>query len=214
MPTIAIFNNQTGRTERYLLPASAPMPYSSGAITVGEFSARRSPVWTDLATMQAYSALAEGFAGSIEVLRGLLTPGSDSTGGLTQHFAGTALLLRPRKAECLAGRTELAESLGMFSAVQESEDSLYVDCRYLPVAGRLTAGYPTLFRGSANNYVYFLQQALISLGLYSGPLDGIFGALTDRALREFQRRALLTQDGICSGSAWVALTALSEAGLP
>ncbi len=44
--------------------------------------------------------------------------------------------------------------------------------------------------------VAVLQQALNALGFACGASDGIFGAFTERAVREFQRNAGLTADGI------------------
>jgi hypothetical protein len=44
--------------------------------------------------------------------------------------------------------------------------------------------------------VTVLQQALSVLGFACGAIDGIFGAFTERAVREFQRNAGLPADGI------------------
>jgi peptidoglycan hydrolase-like protein with peptidoglycan-binding domain len=44
--------------------------------------------------------------------------------------------------------------------------------------------------------VTVLQEALSVLGFACGALDGIFGAFTERAVREFQRNAGLPADGI------------------
>jgi peptidoglycan hydrolase-like protein with peptidoglycan-binding domain len=44
--------------------------------------------------------------------------------------------------------------------------------------------------------VTVLQQALNALGFTVGEIDGIFGAFTERALREFQRNAGVSRDGI------------------
>jgi len=44
--------------------------------------------------------------------------------------------------------------------------------------------------------VTMLQQALNALGFACGAVDGIFGAFTERATREFQRNAGLPSDGI------------------
>ena len=44
--------------------------------------------------------------------------------------------------------------------------------------------------------VTVLQQALNALGFTCGEVDGIFGAFTERALREFQRNAGVATDGI------------------
>lgn len=41
-----------------------------------------------------------------------------------------------------------------------------------------------------------LQRALAAQGLKPGPADGVFGPSTDRALRAYQRRALLPETGV------------------
>lgn len=46
------------------------------------------------------------------------------------------------------------------------------------------------------NDVYELQKSLKSLGFNPGPLDGIFGSATEKALREFQLSTGIQPDGI------------------
>ena len=67
----------------------------------------------------------------------------------------------------------------------------------------------TLRRGDESNAVKALQQRLISLGYLSGTADGVFGAQTYRAVKEFQRANALSADGI-AGSKTIA--ALNNAG--
>ena len=56
-----------------------------------------------------------------------------------------------------------------------------------------------------NVYVYALQSALKRLGLYTGALDGDFGAGTQAAVTNFQRQAKLTVDGYCGSETWTAI---------
>ena len=56
-----------------------------------------------------------------------------------------------------------------------------------------------------NVYVYALQSALKRLGLYTGALDGDFGAATQAAVTNFQRKAKLTVDGYCGNETWTAI---------
>lgn len=56
--------------------------------------------------------------------------------------------------------------------------------------------------------VTLLQQALNVLGFACGRVDGIFGAFTERAVREFQRNAGLPADGIVGADTVKALLAL------
>lgn len=41
-----------------------------------------------------------------------------------------------------------------------------------------------------------LQRSLSERGFPPGPVDGVFGPSTDRALRDYQRRALLPETGV------------------
>lgn len=53
-----------------------------------------------------------------------------------------------------------------------------------------------LYIGTHGTDVAMLQDALASLGYYYGPVDGIFGPLTQQAVINFQRTQGLTPDGI------------------
>jgi peptidoglycan hydrolase-like protein with peptidoglycan-binding domain len=63
---------------------------------------------------------------------------------------------------------------------------------------------PPLKRGAGGEGVAILQQALLDLGFAmpistrprGGSPDGIFGAETESAVREFQRKNKLQQDGV------------------
>ena len=59
--------------------------------------------------------------------------------------------------------------------------------------------------GSRSTDVRQLEQKLKELGLYSGPLDGIFGGGVESAVKEFQRSKGLTRDGIVGPETWSAL---------
>ncbi len=61
-----------------------------------------------------------------------------------------------------------------------------------------TAGTPstkTLRLGDRGNDVQSLQSRLIALGYLSGKADGIFGAATQKAVVDFQKKSSLTSDG-------------------
>ena len=53
-----------------------------------------------------------------------------------------------------------------------------------------------LKEGSRGEDVRVLQEGLACLGYHPGPIDGIFGAGTERAVEEFQKRSSLIPDGI------------------
>ncbi|MFH5183151.1 N-acetylmuramoyl-L-alanine amidase [Paenibacillus sp. TAB 01] len=57
--------------------------------------------------------------------------------------------------------------------------------------------YPTLRKGSTGQYVKTLQKALGGL-----VVDGSYGSLTDTAVRAFQKKNGLTEDGIVGPKTW------------
>jgi N-acetylmuramoyl-L-alanine amidase len=56
-----------------------------------------------------------------------------------------------------------------------------------------------------------LQERLVVLGLLPGPVDGVFGPLTDAALRELQRALGISADGVCGSRTLRAMDALARA---
>lgn len=68
-----------------------------------------------------------------------------------------------------------------------------------------TGGFPQLKRGSVSNYVLIAQDDLNTLGFRTGGLDGIFGAQTQTAVRNYQRRQGLSVDGIVGCNTWRSL---------
>jgi N-acetylmuramoyl-L-alanine amidase len=56
-----------------------------------------------------------------------------------------------------------------------------------------------------------LQERLVVLGLLAGPVDGVFGPLTDGALRELQRSLGVEVDGVCGPATLRAMDALARA---
>jgi len=57
-------------------------------------------------------------------------------------------------------------------------------------------------RGSRGAEVRRIQEELAKRGLYSGPLDGIFGGGTESAVARFQRRSDLLVDGKVGEQTW------------
>jgi N-acetylmuramoyl-L-alanine amidase len=56
-----------------------------------------------------------------------------------------------------------------------------------------------------------LQERLVVLGMLPGPVDGLFGVLTEAALRELQRGLGLEPDGLCGPETLRAMGALARA---
>jgi peptidoglycan hydrolase-like protein with peptidoglycan-binding domain len=67
------------------------------------------------------------------------------------------------------------------------------------------ASMPTLRRGSSGSAVSDLQRRLNAAGFNSGAIDGLFGSLTDAAVRAFQAARRLGVDGIVGPNTWSAL---------
>lgn len=66
---------------------------------------------------------------------------------------------------------------------------------YVNVTPNPAGGYVTLREGNSGPLVRQLQEALKKQGYYDGPVDGLFGYGTTLAVKEFQRKKGLSQDG-------------------
>jgi murein L,D-transpeptidase YcbB/YkuD len=64
---------------------------------------------------------------------------------------------------------------------------------------------PTLYFGSSGAAVRVLQRLLVSNG-YAVRVDGIYGALTETAVKAFQNQQNLGTDGVVGQRTWRALT--------
>jgi peptidoglycan hydrolase-like protein with peptidoglycan-binding domain len=62
---------------------------------------------------------------------------------------------------------------------------------------------PNLQKGSTETAVRDLQEALEALGYNPGPLDGVFGATTESAVKAFQQARGITADGIVGKITWL-----------
>jgi len=62
-----------------------------------------------------------------------------------------------------------------------------------------------LVRGSEGESVSLLQQRLRELGFYNAPIDGIYGPLTETAVRSFQSNNRLAVDGVAGSDTQFAL---------
>jgi peptidoglycan hydrolase-like protein with peptidoglycan-binding domain len=62
-----------------------------------------------------------------------------------------------------------------------------------------------LERGSQGQDVKELQEALIALEFKPGEVDGVFGVLTESAVKSFQTWATVTADGVVGPTTWAKL---------
>ncbi|WP_156324067.1 peptidoglycan-binding protein [Bacillus sp. JCM 19034] len=60
----------------------------------------------------------------------------------------------------------------------------------------------TVRNGARGNLTRVLQALLYIKGFNPGPLDGIFGGGTEKAVRDFQRAQGITVDGIVGQQTW------------
>ncbi len=65
--------------------------------------------------------------------------------------------------------------------------------------------FPVLRLGMRGPAVARLQEQLRSTGVFTGSIDGIFGAQTQAAVQAAQRRLGLTPDGVVGPATWAAL---------
>ncbi|MGB3517154.1 MAG: peptidoglycan-binding protein [Elainellaceae cyanobacterium] len=68
-----------------------------------------------------------------------------------------------------------------------------------------TADLPVLRLGMRGSAVERLQERLRVLGVYSAPIDGIFGPATQAAVQDIQQRNRLNADGIVGPATWTVL---------
>ena len=62
---------------------------------------------------------------------------------------------------------------------------------------------PVLKKGSNDPAVRDLQEALKALGHDPGPVDGIFGAKTESAVKKFQQAQEIAADGVVGRVTWI-----------
>jgi len=108
---------------------------------------------------------------------------------------------------------------GIFDATLEADVKSFQQANGLPATGTVdaatwaklpayTLASPTLKEGESGPAVAFLQQALkgqdivIEFTPYAGAIDGIFGPLTQTAVRALQTWAGQTADGVVADNTW------------
>ncbi len=111
---------------------------------------------------------------------------------------------------------ETATAVGLFRIAEGLPDSTIVDedCWAALVDASFPLGDRTLYLRLPyfhGNDVRQLQKALNALGFTCGDADGIFGAHTERALREFQANVGIDPDGIAGSLTFKAIQRLNHA---
>ncbi len=73
---------------------------------------------------------------------------------------------------------------------------------------------PTLQIGSTGQAVKELETLLAHWGYYFGPIDGIFGIQVKNAVKAYQHRVFLIEDGIVGSITWQALYSGAPVNMP
>lgn len=73
---------------------------------------------------------------------------------------------------------------------------------------------PTLRRGSTGQAVKELEQLLFHWGYYFGLIDGIFGIEVEKAVKRYQHRVFLAEDGVVGPLTWQALYSGAPVNMP
>lgn len=110
--------------------------------------------------------------------------------------------------------TNLREAMLMINPLFQTEvgeEACHGVCDYLGVSyipRNDLSVYPLLRQGDRGNFVYLLQFILSEQYGYNLSIDGIFGANTLSAVRDFQAENALTVDGLVGQNTWKALLTL------
>lgn len=208
---VFVYNNDENDMELFYLTDSENMPYAeAGTMTVGEFmgSSTSPTIWTQKATMECWNRLRQTWGQPIFIGYAFKRIWEGGHGYQSQHYAGTAMDMAQNLSN--AQRAEIrsiAEASGCWYYVEPgylTPTWVHVDDRLTPPA--CAAGYISLRQGSINTYVLILQDALNTLGFIGGGLDGVMGAGTVEALKNYQASRGLGADGVVGCRTWDTIT--------
>lgn len=88
------------------------------------------------------------------------------------------------------------------------------ECFILPVTTNRLFDKPLLQNGSTGIHVVETQKLLAHWNLYTGAVDGIFGAQLEQAIKTFQRRVFLPETGMVDALTWRSLYAGAPIEMP
>jgi len=211
MAKILVYNQDTNRMETFYRDEADSMPYNTNrTLRVREFrgSSRSNILWTDKRTMQAWNSQRYIYGAPIYVGFAFKRPYEGGHGNQSQHYAGTAFdvgqnLTNAQRA-VLRRSAQQSNLWGYVEPVSLSPSWVHFDRRFGTPACS-SGGYPLIRQGSRGNYVCIAQDDLNTLGYRTGGLDGVFGAQTYNAVRNYQRSRGLAVDGIIGCNTWRSL---------
>jgi hypothetical protein len=215
--SVNIFNTNTGLWERYSLKGSDAMPHAQhlSVYELADYSSDldklyTTHIFTDLKTLNQWNNYRNALGLAISITRAyccvqhnkdLANRYPGQVAKYSQHMAGKAFDMVPYNGDTtLSHMYNLALSYWTFV---ESDYSTHVhgDARD---AG--SPYYPIVQYGSQNVYVATCQDALYYRGyLANTDIDGIFGNITQTAVKKFQSDYGLISDGIVGSQTWDAL---------
>ena len=212
MAKIIVYNNDTNRMETYYKGEQEAMPYvTNRTLKVSEFrgSSNSQTLWTEKRAMLAWNSQRYIYGKPIPVGFAFKRPWEGGHGSQSQHYAGVAFDVGQKLTN--SQRNTLRNSAinsGVWSYVEPAYLTptwVHFDKRRGTPACRGAAGYPQISQGSKGAYVLIAQDDLNTLGYRTNGLDGIFGAATQNAVKNYQRSAGLVVDGIVGCNTWRAL---------
>ncbi|HXH01993.1 MAG TPA: peptidoglycan-binding protein [Candidatus Competibacteraceae bacterium] len=121
-------------------------------------------------------------------------------------------LLRARRGQTLLPAGSADQTAGAPASDKEWDDEESLESYWLPIGQPASNTQPVLRRGSTGSAVKELQNRLAALGFNPGPADGIFGSMTEVAVKAFQRSRGLAADGIVGSQTWGQLYAQPGTG--
>ena len=212
MATIKIYNNNENRMETYFRREDEAMPYNiNGTLRVREFrgSSKSDLLWTDRRTMESWNRFRSLYGRPIQVGYAFKRPYEGGHTAQSQHYAGVAFdvgqnLNNAQRAEMRS----LASSSGLWSYVEPvslTPTWVHFDRRSGTPACGAGGGYPVVRLSNLGVYVLVLQDALNTLGYWTGGIDGVFGGATLNAVLAYQRSRGLSADGVVGCMTWTAL---------
>lgn len=208
MATILVYNQTTGKVERYIRGLNEAMPYVTGnTLSVREFrgSSNSDLLWTTKSFMEAWNSFRAKWGSSIYVGYAFKRIWQGGHSGMSQHYAGLAIDMGQNLSSTNRDKLRnLAIDSNLFTYVEPkvlTPTWVHVDKRYGTPACS-TGGYPLLKQGSKGVYVMILQDALNYFGYNTGSIDGLFGSNTKLAVQRFQQTNRLSADGIVGCNSW------------
>lgn len=212
MATILIYNQTTGKIERYNRGLNEAMPYVTGnTLSVKEFrgSSNSDILWTTKSFMESWNAFRKKWGSPIYVGYAFKRIWQGGHAGMSQHYAGLAIDMGQNLSNANRDKMRnLAINSNLFTYVEPkvlTPTWVHIDKRFGTPACPM-GGFPLLKQGSKGVYVMVLQDSLNYLGYNSGAIDGLFGINTKSAVQRFQKANKLAVDGIVGCNTWKSIT--------